>query len=158
VERLAVAAIGPIAVLVDSPAGARTDALRYDRTVTTFYDIDAANARIPELREILALLRDQLAELGRLRDDGLAPDLNEADARRIQLRISGIVDQMHASVARIDAWSVTLRDIGTGLIDFPALVNGRQVCLCWQLGEDDIGWWHELSTGFAGRLPLAELA
>ena len=126
--------------------------------MTTFYDIDAANARIPELREILALLRDQLAELARLRDDSLTPDLDEAVARRIQLRISGIVDQMHASVARIDAWSITLRDIGTGLIDFPALGNGRQVCLCWQLGEDDVGWWHELSAGFAGRLPLTELA
>ena len=65
---------------------------------------------------------------------------------------------MHASVARIDAWSITLRDIGTGLIDFPALVNGRQVCLCWRLGEDEVGWWHELSAGFSGRLPLAELA
>ena len=125
---------------------------------TTFYDIDEANARIPAVREILTLLRDQLAELGRLRDEGLSPDLDDADSRRIQLRISGIVDQMHASVARIDAWSITLRDIGTGLIDFPALVNGRQVCLCWRLGEADVAWWHELSAGFAGRLPLAELA
>jgi hypothetical protein len=125
--------------------------------VTTFYDIEAANARIPVIRDILTLLRDQLAELGRLRDESLAPDLGDADSRRIELRISGIVDQMHASVARIDAWSITLRDINTGLIDFPALVNGRQVCLCWRLGEDEVGWWHELSAGFSGRLPLAEL-
>ena len=125
---------------------------------TTFYDIDEANARIPAVREILTLLRDQLAELGRLRDESLSTDLDDADSRRIQLRISGIVDQMHASVARIDAWSITLRDIGTGLIDFPALVNGRQVCLCWRLGEAEVAWWHELSAGFAGRLPLAELA
>jgi hypothetical protein len=130
----------------------------YDRAVTTFYDIDGANARIPVVREVLTLLRDQLVELGRLREESLAPDLEEADTRRLELRISGIVDQMHASVARIDAWSITLRDIGTGLIDFPALVNGRQVCLCWQLGEDEVAWWHEMSTGFAGRLPLAELS
>jgi hypothetical protein len=130
----------------------------YDRAVTTFYDIDAANARIPVVREVLTLLRDQLAELARLREESLSPDLEEADSRRLELRISGIVDQMHASVARIDAWSITLRDIGTGLIDFPALVNGRQVCLCWQLGEDEVGWWHEMTSGFSGRLPLAELS
>jgi hypothetical protein len=130
----------------------------YDRAVTTFYDIDAANARIPVVREVLTLLRDQLAELARLREESLSPELDEADARRLELRISGIVDQMHASVARIDAWSITLRDIGTGLIDFPALVNGRQVCLCWRLGEDEVRWWHELSAGFSGRLPLAELS
>ena len=125
--------------------------------MTTFYDIDEANARIPVMRDVLTLLRDQLAELGRLRDESLSPDLDDAEARRIELRISGIVDQMHASVARIDAWSITLRDISTGLIDFPALVNGRQVCLCWRLGEDEVRWWHELSAGFSGRLPLAEL-
>ena len=126
--------------------------------MTTFYGIDEANARIPVIRDVLTLLRDQLAELSRLRDESLSPDLDDAEVRRIELRISGIVDQMHASVARIDAWSITLRDIGTGLIDFPALVNGRQVCLCWRLGEDEVAWWHELSAGFSGRLPLAELA
>jgi hypothetical protein len=126
--------------------------------VTTFYDIDAANARIPEVREILALLRDQRLELIRLRDESEADGLPEAERRRIELRMQGIADQMFASVARIDGWSITLRDIESGLIDFPALVNGRQVCLCWRLGEDEVAWWHELSSGFAGRQPLAELA
>jgi hypothetical protein len=51
-----------------------------------------------------------------------------------------------------------LRDIEHGLIDFPALVGGRQVWLCWQLGEDDVGFWHELETGFGSRRPLIELA
>ena len=48
-------------------------------------------------------------------------------------------------------WGITLRDIDTGLIDFPALVTGRQVWLCWRLGEGDVDWWHELNVGFAGR-------
>jgi len=60
-------------------------------------------------------------------------------------------------VARLDGWGITLRDIQTGLIDFPALVAGRQVWLCWRLGEDEVAWWHELTTGVAGRRPLAEL-
>jgi hypothetical protein len=72
--------------------------------------------------------------------------------------MQGLVDQMQATVARIDGWGITLRDIDTGLIDFPALVSGRQVWLCWQLGEDDVGWWHEMDDGFAGRRPLIELA
>ena len=61
-------------------------------------------------------------------------------------------------VARIDELSITLREIETGLVDFPALVNGRQVWLCWRLGEGDVEWWHELSDGFGGRRPLIELA
>jgi hypothetical protein len=161
--------------------------------VADFYTIDAANARIPEVRELLLLLRDQRDELVRLRDrllelrveeaaDAAAgsalveppvPGVVEADehplngealtngsageAARLRLRIQGVVDQMQASVARIDGWGITLRDIDTGLIDFPALVTGRQIWLCWRLGEGDVDWWHELNVGFAGRRHLSEL-
>jgi hypothetical protein len=126
--------------------------------VTTFYDIDAANARLAEMREILGLLRDQRAELIRLRDLSHDDDADEDERRRLRLRMQGIIDQMQAAVVQIDRWGITLRDIQTGLIDFPALVNGRQVCLCWRLGEDEVGWWHELSAGLAGRQELADLA
>jgi hypothetical protein len=47
-----------------------------------------------------------------------------------------------------------LKDLDTGLIDFPTLRDGREVYLCWQLGEPHIAWWHEIETGFSGRLPL----
>lgn len=154
--------------------------------MASFYTIDAANARIPEVRELLLLLRDQRDELVRLRDrllelrveeaadtadDGPPaagvgpPDIEMIDdaaspgeeAERIRLRIQGVVDQMQASVARIDGWGITLRDIDSGLIDFPALVTGRQVWLCWRLGEGDVDWWHELNVGFSGRRRLSEL-
>jgi hypothetical protein len=85
------------------------------------------------------------------------PPLDEAEARRIKLRMQGVIDQMAAAVARIDALGITLRDIERGLIDFPALVGGRQVWLCWQLGEGRVGFWHELEGGFGARRPLAEL-
>jgi hypothetical protein len=79
------------------------------------------------------------------------------ERRRLRLRMQGVIDQMQAGVARIDELGVTLREIETGLIDFPALVTGRQVWLCWRLGEGDVDWWHELDEGFGGRRPLAEL-
>jgi hypothetical protein len=126
--------------------------------VTQFYDIDEANARLPEVRELLALLRDQREDLIHLRDRSKALEVDEEEQRRIHLRMQGIVDQMQAAVIRIDGWSITLRDIQSGLIDFPALVNGRQVCLCWRLGEGEIEWWHELADGFAGRRHLTELS
>ena len=146
--------------------------------MTRFYDLDAANARLPELRAILAALRDQRADLIRLRDQVLErqeaveagggrategsadPDESASDdeLRLIRLRMQGVIDQMQAGVARIDALGITLRDIESGLIDFPALVSGRQVCLCWRLGEDDVAWWHELTGGFSSRQPLIDLA
>ena len=88
---------------------------------------------------------------------GSAQDDRE-ETQLIRLRMQGIIDQMAAAVARIDALGITLRDIESGLIDFPALATGRQVWLCWQLGEDDVAFWHELDTGFGSRRPLIELA
>ena len=148
------------------------------RLMTRFYDIDAANALLPEVGAIVEVLGQQRAELVRLRDDVLAagaggegaptavggaasgadgpPISNEL--RLARLRMQGLIDQMAAGVARIDAWGITLRDIERGLVDFPALVSGRQIWLCWKLGEPSIGWWHGLDTGFDGRRLLAELA
>jgi hypothetical protein len=143
--------------------------------MTRFYDLDAANAAVPVLDGILAVLGEQRAELVRLRDEVLAGGGDGApaaiaelparpdgapmvdDLRLTRLRMQGLIDQMAAGVARIDALGLTLRDIEQGLVDFPALVSGRQVWLCWQRGETAIGWWHGLDTGFSGRRPLAEL-
>ena len=142
-----------------------------------FFDVDAANAALPELRTILETLRDERGQLIELRDEfarqaaletaagGPAP-IDQADEsapgaeerRRLRLRMQGVIDQMQAGVERIDELGVTLREIETGLIDFPALASGRQVWLCWRLGEGDVEWWHELTDGFGGRLALIDLA
>ena len=67
----------------------------------------------------------------------------EAHARRL----AKLVDEINEHGAEV-------KDIETGLIDFPALRNGETVLLCWQLGEDEIGFWHRADDGFAGRRPL----
>lgn len=132
--------------------------------MTRFYGIDEANERLAELRPLLERLRTdrdavaaEQADLIRFRaGNGSSRHAEELGER--EERIRDIVHRMQQAVTQIEEWDVTLRDIDTGLIDFPALVNGRPVWLCWRLGEDDIGWWHELTTGVAGRRPLAELA
>jgi hypothetical protein len=135
--------------------------------MTRFFDIDTANASLAEVEPILVTLADQRAELIRLRDRARAAssaagggmaEMDEEESRLVRLRMQGVVDQMAAAVAHIDAMGITLRDIERGLIDFPALVGGRQVWLCWELGESGISHWHELDDGFGGRRPLIELA
>jgi len=128
-----------------------------------YYDIDAANARIQEIRPLLEQLRDDRAEiadaqaeLARFRQSNGHSD-HAAELAQRELHVRDAVKRMEAAVVQIDAWSVTLRDISTGLIDFPALVSGRPIWLCWRLGEDDIDWWHEYEAGIAGRQPLSEL-
>jgi len=147
--------------------------------VTAFYSLDRANSRLPEIRTILEDLQGRRIELIALRDRLRAAEEAEAGGshgslvdealseggggnpvdspRVLAARIQALIDQMQAAVERLDGWDVTLRDIESGLIDFPALAAGRQIWLCWRLGEGDVAWWHELSDGFGGRRPLAEL-
>jgi hypothetical protein len=134
--------------------------------VSRYYTIDEANAALPEVDRILAALRDQRQELITLRDrvvaasppDDEAPPTEVAEQiRLLRLGMQGLIDQMQAGVARLVELDITLRDIPTGLIDFPALVSGRPIWLCWRLGEDDVAHWHAHDEGFDSRLPLSDL-
>jgi hypothetical protein len=130
--------------------------------VTTYYDLDTATTMLARVRPIAEALRDQRTEVARLTERLRAAEIDEgtdpAVAAVLRARITAIVDQMEAAVGRLDDWSVVLRDIRTGLLDFPALVDGRRVWLCWRLGEDEVAWWHEAATGFEGRQPASALS
>jgi hypothetical protein len=71
---------------------------------------------------------------------------------------TAVVDDVARSLARlvdeITSHGAEVKDLDSGLIDFPALHHGETVLLCWQLGEDEIAWWHRIEDGFAGRRPL----
>ncbi len=49
---------------------------------------------------------------------------------------------------------IVIRDIDRGLIDFPSIRDGEEVYLCWELGEEQVSWWHPLDAGYGGREPL----
>jgi hypothetical protein len=62
---------------------------------------------------------------------------------------------LRAAAAQLQAMEVVLRDLDRGLVDFPAVIDGREVYLCWVESEEDgIAYWHDLESGFAGRRPL----
>ncbi len=128
-----------------------------------YYGIHEANDRLQELRPMLERLsadRDRVAELQRDLERGRQTNGSAEHAEQLaemEDEVREVVRRMQETVGKIDAWGVTLRDIPTGLIDFPALASGRPIWLCWRLGEDDIAWWHEVTTGFDSRRPLTDL-
>jgi hypothetical protein len=100
---------------------------------------------------VAALERQEELE-GKIRGNGggIPPaDLAEATAEvdAIARRLAGLVDEINEHGAEV-------KDLDTGLIDFPALRNGETVLLCWQFGEAEIAFWHRPEDGFAGRRPL----
>jgi hypothetical protein len=60
-------------------------------------------------------------------------------------------DRLDALIHSIQDLGALIKDINSGLLDFPALKDEREVYLCWKYGEGDIQFWHEIADGFAGR-------
>ena len=61
---------------------------------------------------------------------------------------------LNEAIERVQETGCVLKDLEMGLIDFPALYHGQEVCLCWKLGEPAIEYWHGTDEGFAGRKPI----
>ena len=119
------------------------------------YTLDEANAALGWVQEAITALRE--ARVG-LSDEEAREALAEAgpqngggDPGRV---VSEAFLQLRAALAQFQEAEVVLRDLERGLVDFPALRDGREVYLCWVEGEDEIGYWHDLEAGFAGREPL----
>jgi hypothetical protein len=124
---------------------------------------DEANAELehvgPLVEQLVARRAEHVAALerqeeleGKIRGNGggIPPaQLAEATAEvdLLARRLAKLVDAINEHGAEV-------KDLDTGLIDFPALRRGETVLLCWQLGEDEIGFWHGTDDGFAGRRPL----
>ena len=71
-------------------------------------------------------------------------------------RMISTFDRLDELIHAVQDAGAVIKDINTGLLDFPALKDGREVYLCWRYGEGDIAFWHELDTGFAGRRSIDE--
>jgi hypothetical protein len=122
-----------------------------------------ANSALTEVRPVaerLVAVRTRMRELERTQRDIVtaiggngggyaAGDLNEA-----QTELLGLADAAVACVDRLDELGVQIKDLDTGLLDFPALRDGAEVELCWQVGEEAVEHWHGIGEGFAGRKPI----
>ena len=75
-------------------------------------------------------------------------------ARTDLIRSAG---RLRTCLDELDAVGVELKDWGAGLVDFPSFAGGREICLCWQYGQEQIEYWHEIDAGFAERRLISTL-
>ncbi len=119
------------------------------------FDKAEADALLPRLEPLLrdlqgAVLSDAMAGM----QEHAAHGGRSNGAARAAASASRSAARIHAILEEIAEFGVILRDVATGLCDFPALREGRPVYLCWRLGEGEVGWWHPRDAGVAGRRPL----
>jgi hypothetical protein len=122
-------------------------------TVERRFTIDEANAVLDELRSRLPRLRDarqRLIETSERITSAVEVDgggVEGSDWFRAQ-------EALKVELLWLADRGILLRDPETGLIDFPAERDGERIFLCWRLGEEQVGWFHDEQSGFAGRKPL----
>ena len=119
------------------------------------YTVDQANAALPWVAERVARLRSGREGFS---DEDAREALGEAtpgngggEPGRV---VSEAFLELQSAANELDAMEVIVRDLDRGLVDFPSLRDGREVYLCWEEGEDEIAYWHELDEGFGGRQDL----
>jgi hypothetical protein len=119
------------------------------------YTLDEANTALERVVELIDRLRAARVGLGdeaaREALADAAPANGGGEPGRV---VSRAFLELRDALLELQAMEVVLRDLDRGLVDFPSVRDGREVYLCWQEGEDEIGFWHEPEAGFAGRRPL----
>ena len=113
---------------------------------------DAAERMVAVRARMRELERDQTDLVLAIGGNGggyAAGDLNAA-----QSELQTLSEALTACAERLDEIGVVVKDSDTGLVDFPSKREGEPVLLCWRVGEDEVGYWHDLVEGFAGRRPI----
>ena len=119
----------------------------------TRYTKLTANEILPEVRERLPRLREAYREVQRHRAAvALRSHSNGGDPAGSAWTEAS--DRVNEELEWFDTRSIVIKDIEQGLIDFPAVIDGQQVLLCWKDPEPEVAFWHTLESGFPGRQPL----
>lgn len=126
------------------------------------FTADEVDALLPQLSNLLLQMQESKAKHDRLQEkvaeytyrmatNGhvIEKELNEARQELAQAEA-----ELRSLLERAQEMGCEVKDINQGLVDFRSERGGREVYLCWKLGEPAVRWWHELEAGFAGRQPL----
>jgi hypothetical protein len=137
-----------------------TDAATFSRLFT----IEDANSMLPLVKAITSDLaelsrevierRERLAALRSSRPAKQSRDAYADELSQIEEELEKDTARLREYVEELRALAVEPKNGPEGLVDFPAMMDGRVVFLCWRLGEPEVLHWHELEAGFAGRQPL----
>ncbi len=125
-------------------------------TSAKYFTVAEANAALPLVnrivRDIVEQYRQVMARHGQLQEG----DLPDPERDRLESARSQATDKLDHLANELADIGCELKDWESGLVDFPARMDRRDVSLCWKLGEEQITQWHEVYAGFAGREPIAD--
>ncbi|MFL5574665.1 MAG: DUF2203 domain-containing protein [Gemmatimonadaceae bacterium] len=128
--------------------------------MTRQFTVEQANRTLPLVRRIVA---DVVAQYRRWQDRVRELELLNADrtpnhpvprAEELEREIQSLAAEIDGFTRELAQLGIELKDHSLGLVDFPGVVGGREVYLCWRVGEPAVQYWHDKDAGYAGRRPL----
>ena len=128
-----------------------------------YFTPEEANAQLAAVRpvaeELVAHRRGMASAAGRRAQlvqqiAGNGGDFDPQEPRALEEEFEREGREVARCVEQLEGLGVLVKDLDRGLVDFPALRDGEEVLLCWEVGEDEVAFWHGLDEGFAGRKPL----
>ena len=127
-----------------------------------YFTLNEANALLSRLSDLLLQMQESKAKHDQLREKATEyvhrmssnGHVIEMELNETRQELTKATAELNSLIERGRELGCEVKDIDQGLVDFRTERDGREVYLCWKLGEPDVRWWHELDTGFAGRRPL----
>lgn len=124
---------------------------RYSRHFT----VDEANAVLPFIAPLLHKIRAILADLKAWESEILrALHGQRGNGTPMAPEVVGALERLQQLSEEVESYGCIVKDYRQGIVDFPALLDGQEVFLCWQYGEETVQFWHPLDEGFASRSPI----
>jgi hypothetical protein len=123
---------------------------------THYFTVAEANALLPRVKAVISGLLEARQRILDAQPD-LWPVLEKALGNGGSKKAGELLvefERIESSVHALSQMGCILKDINSGLVDFPTIRNGREVLLCWRYDEPEVGFWHDAEAGFAGRQPL----
>lgn len=134
--------------------------------LTKHFTLEEANRTLPLVRMIVRDIvelhadvqqrRQRLQQLLHEPDSEAKGGLSTEDVEEMERELDADLERLQGFIDELAGIGAELKDAASGLVDFPTLIDDREAYLCWKPGEDTIGFWHDLQSGFAGRQPIPE--
>ncbi len=128
------------------------------RNLERIFTLGEANSLIPQLEDNLTAVKQGKAVLLRVKDE-----IKKASAKAqfgggsyAGPHYISALQKISENLQAVHEMGILVKDVDMGLCDFPAMLEGRIVFLCWKLGEPDVRWWHEIHSGYLGRQAIEQ--
>jgi hypothetical protein len=126
------------------------------------FTVNEANDLLPTLRPLVEQILENIRRLKAASETVIRKERLNPEAPNLMERlgedneIARLIGQVKGWVEEINGYGCLCKGVEQGLIDFPCMLGAEVVFLCWQVGESNVGYWHRIEDGFAGRKPLLD--